>query len=214
MEDQESELKGLARLVLLWRLWGWICLVSLPASDGVDNPWRSLGCTSLQCLHCLSYGVCMHAKSFVGVCVNLSKDKVIELRLTLIQYGLTLVWLHLPKPCFQIKSHSEVLAEQLDNSNQSSTLFCYYCSFAKWYLTLQPHELQDARLCSPLSSGVSPNSRTLSQWCCLTISSSATFFSIFASIFPSTSVFSNELVLCIRKPKYWSFRFSISPSKE
>ena len=27
-------------------------------------------------------------------------------------------------------------------------------------------------------------------------------------------VFSNELVLCIRWPKYWSFSFSISPSNE
>ena len=34
------------------------------------------------------------------------------------------------------------------------------------------------------------------------------------SIFPSIMVFSNESVLCIRWPKYWSFSFSISPSKE
>ena len=34
------------------------------------------------------------------------------------------------------------------------------------------------------------------------------------SILPSTRVFSNELDLCIRWPKYWSFSFSISPSKE
>ena len=33
------------------------------------------------------------------------------------------------------------------------------------------------------------------------------------SIFPSTRVFSNESVLCIRWPKFWSFHFSISPSK-
>ena len=32
------------------------------------------------------------------------------------------------------------------------------------------------------------------------------------SIFPSIRVFSNELVLPIRWPKYWSFSFSISPS--
>ena len=32
------------------------------------------------------------------------------------------------------------------------------------------------------------------------------------SIFPSIRVFTNELVLCIRWPKYWSFSFSISPS--
>ena len=32
------------------------------------------------------------------------------------------------------------------------------------------------------------------------------------SIFPSIRVFSNEPVLCIRWPKYWSFSFTISPS--
>ena len=34
------------------------------------------------------------------------------------------------------------------------------------------------------------------------------------SIFPSIRVFSNESVLCIRWPNYWSFSFSISPSNE
>ena len=34
------------------------------------------------------------------------------------------------------------------------------------------------------------------------------------SIFPSIRGFSNESVLCIRWPKYWSFTFSISPSNE
>ena len=34
------------------------------------------------------------------------------------------------------------------------------------------------------------------------------------SIFPSVRVFSNESVLHIRWPKYWSFSFSISPSNE
>ena len=34
------------------------------------------------------------------------------------------------------------------------------------------------------------------------------------SIFPSISIFSNESVLCIRRPKYWSFSFSIGPSNE
>ena len=34
------------------------------------------------------------------------------------------------------------------------------------------------------------------------------------SIFPSIRVFSNESVLCISWPKYWSFSFSISPSNE
>ena len=32
------------------------------------------------------------------------------------------------------------------------------------------------------------------------------------SIFPRTRVLSNELTLCIRWPKYWSFSISVSPS--
>ena len=34
------------------------------------------------------------------------------------------------------------------------------------------------------------------------------------SVIPSIMVFSNESVLCIRWPKYWSFSFSISPFNE
>ena len=34
------------------------------------------------------------------------------------------------------------------------------------------------------------------------------------SVFPSIRVSSNESVLCLRWPKYWSFSFSISPSNK
>ena len=37
---------------------------------------------------------------------------------------------------------------------------------------------------------------------------------LLTSIFPSIRVFSNESILCIRWPKYWSFSFNISPSNE
>ena len=39
-------------------------------------------------------------------------------------------------------------------------------------------------------------------------------FLVLTSIFPRIRVFSNESVLRIRWPKYWSFSFSVSPSKE
>ena len=39
-------------------------------------------------------------------------------------------------------------------------------------------------------------------------------FLLLPSIFPSIRVFSNESVLCISQPKYWSFSFSINPSNE
>ena len=54
----------------------------------------------------------------------------------------------------------------------------------------------------------------LSQWCYLTISSSAIPFSSCLQSFPSIRVFSNGSVLHIRWPKYWSFSFSICPSNE
>ena len=37
---------------------------------------------------------------------------------------------------------------------------------------------------------------------------------LLSSIFPSIRVFSKESVLCIRRPKYWSFSLSISPFNE
>ena len=40
------------------------------------------------------------------------------------------------------------------------------------------------------------------------------FFFLLPLIFPSIRIFSNESVLHISWPKYWSFSFSISPSNE
>ena len=81
--------------------------------------------------------------------------------------------------------------------------------------SLQPHGRQHVRLPCPslLAPGVCLNSCPLSRWCHPTISSSVTLFSSCPQSFP-VSVFSNELTLHIRWPKYWSFSFSISPSKE
>ena len=39
-------------------------------------------------------------------------------------------------------------------------------------------------------------------------------FLLLPSVFPSIRIFCNDLVLLIRWPKYWSFSFSISASKE
>ena len=78
--------------------------------------------------------------------------------------------------------------------------------------SLWPHEPQHARPpCPSPAPGVYPNSCPLSRWCHSTISSSVIPFSSCPQSFP-IRVFSNELALCIRWPKYWSFSFSISPS--
>ena len=84
--------------------------------------------------------------------------------------------------------------------------------------SLRPHELQHARLpCPSLLPGTVLHYLT-------EMSIELVFPSnhlilchpllFLLSIFPSIKVFSNKLVLCIRWPKYWSFSFSISPSKE
>ncbi|XDA88389.1 hypothetical protein R6Z07F_018054 [Ovis aries] len=77
------------------------------------------------------------------------------------------------------------------------------------------HGLQHARLpCPSPSPGVCPKFTSTESvmpsnhliLCCPLL--------LLPSVFPSIWVFSNDLVLCIRWPKYWSFSFSISPSNE
>ena len=67
---------------------------------------------------------------------------------------------------------------------------------------------------SSTTPGAWSNSCPLSRWCHPTISSSVVPLLLPPSIFPSIRVFSNESVLHIRWPKYWSFSFNISPSNE
>jgi len=80
--------------------------------------------------------------------------------------------------------------------------------------SLQLHGLQNARLpCPSPSPRAYSSSRPLSQWCHPTISTFVILFSCHQS-FPSINIFSNELALYIRWPRFWSFGFSISPSSE
>ena len=80
--------------------------------------------------------------------------------------------------------------------------------------SLRPHELQHARpLCPSPTPGVYPNSCP-SSWCChLTISSSVVPFSSSPQSLPASGSFPMSQ-LHVRWPKYWSFSFSIIPSKE
>ena len=79
---------------------------------------------------------------------------------------------------------------------------------------LQPRGPQHARPPYPSPTpGVYSNSGALSQWCHPAISSSVCLL-LLPSIFPSIRVFTNESVLHMRWPKYWSFSFSLRPSNE
>ena len=73
-------------------------------------------------------------------------------------------------------------------------------------------------LCNPMDCSI-PGSSVLhclpefAQF--MSISSSAAPFSFFPQSFPASgSFFFNESALCLRRPKYWRFSFSISPSNE
>ena len=79
---------------------------------------------------------------------------------------------------------------------------------------LRPHELQHASPpCPSATPRVYSNSCPSSRWCYPNISSCCPLL-LLPPIPPSIRVFSNESTLCMRWPKYWSFSFSIIPSKE
>ena len=79
----------------------------------------------------------------------------------------------------------------------------------------RPHGLQHARL-----TCLSPTPGAYSKLMYIAFVMSSNHLSLCRplllppSIFPSIRVFTNELALYIRWPKYWSFNFSISPSSE
>ena len=79
--------------------------------------------------------------------------------------------------------------------------------------SLRPHESQHARPPCP-----SPTPRAYSNSSIASLMPSNHLILCCSllppSSFPGISSFSNESVLCIRWPKYWSFNFSISPFNE
>ena len=80
--------------------------------------------------------------------------------------------------------------------------------------SLRPHEPQHARPPCP-----SPTPRVHSFMCIESVMSSSHLILCHPLLLPppippSIRVFSNESTLCMRWPKYWSFSFNISPSKE
>ena len=84
--------------------------------------------------------------------------------------------------------------------------------------SFQPHGLQHSRLpCRLLLPGVSSDRVSIESVELMTLPNHLIFccpLLLLTSVFPSNRVFSNEAVLCIRWPKYWSFSFSINPSNE
>ena len=90
--------------------------------------------------------------------------------------------------CFSVAKSCPTLCDPTDYSTTGSPVFHYLLEFTQTHVYRVGNAIQQSY---PLAS-------LLLQ----------------PSIFPSIWVFSNESALRIRWPKYWSFSFSISPSKE
>ena len=90
--------------------------------------------------------------------------------------------------CCQLLSHIRLFVTPWTAACQASLSFCISWSFLKLVSTESMIPSNHLILCQPLL--------------------------LLPSIFPGIRVFSTELALCIRWPKYWSFSFSISPSNE
>ena len=102
-----------------------------------------------------------------------------------------------------------------------------------WYFSLSPPSVQFSRpvvsdLCRPVDCSLRWPQASLSItnfWSLLKLMSIESMMLsshlilchplvLLPSVLPSNRVFSNESVLCIKWPKYWSFSFSISPFNE
>ena len=107
-----------------------------------------------------------------------------------------------------------IMSNNLKSSNLNSIQSYWFCCCSVVSDSLWPQGLQHARIPLPSPSlGICWNSCPLSRWChqpsnpLLSPSPPGFYRSIIR-------VFSNELTLHIRWPKYWSFSFSISPPNE
>ena len=113
-------------------------------------------------------------------------------------------------------------------TDKQTSILCIFCTQQKWKLitpvqfscsvvsySLRPHELQHARPpCPSPTPGVHWDSRPSSQWCHPAISCSVIPFSSCPQSLPASESFPMSQLFRMRWPKYWSFSFSIIPSKE
>ena len=99
--------------------------------------------------------------------------------------------------CYSVTQFCLTLCDPMDCCTQASLFFTISWSLLNLMSIESVMPSNHLILCHPLWRGCL-------QWGCRRL----------PSIVPSIRVFSNESVLCIRWPKYWSFCFSTSPSNE
>ena len=98
------------------------------------------------------------------------------------------IWLFTPVYCCSITQSCPTLCNSVDCCMPSFSVLHHLPELAQTHVHRVSDAINHLILCHPLL--------------------------LLLSIFPSIRVFSNESVLCIRWPKYWSFSFHISPSNE
>ena len=107
-----------------------------------------------------------------------------------------------------------ILILNMEEKSKLLSILCFIISVSS------VQSLSCVRLCDPMDSLVHRQlpefTQTHVHWVDDAIQLSHTLLALLylPSIFPSIRIFSNELALCIRWPKFWSFIFSISPSNK
>ena len=125
----------------------------------------------------------------------------------------TFSWINQLWPRWQDLCQSAIAVLQ-KNPTKSSVQFSQFSS-SVMSNSLWLHESQHARPpCPSPTPRVYSNSCPLSRWCHPAISSSVIPFSSCPQSLPASESFPMSQLLHMRWPKYWSFSFSIIPSKE
>ena len=111
-------------------------------------------------------------------------------------------------------THGYCITGRFFTAEPSGKLVCFiHFSHSVVSDSLWLHGMLHTRLpCPSPTPGACSNACPLSRWCHPTISSYHPLL-LLHLIFPKIRIFSNESVLHVRWRKYWSFNFSISPSK-
>ena len=118
----------------------------------------------------------------------------------------------------EMATHSSILAWEIpwtEEPDGLQSISSVHFSHSVLSDSLPPHGLQHARPPCP-----SPNSQSLLKLMSIELVMPSNHLILchslllLPSIFPSIRVYLNELALCIRWPKYWSFSFNISSSNE
>ena len=104
------------------------------------------------------------------------------------RYGSIDIYPQIHYCCCSVTQLCSTLCDSMDCSMPGFPILPYLPEFAQIHVHWVGEAIQPSVLCHPLL--------------------------LLPSIFPSIEVFSNESVLSIRWPKYWSFGFSINPSNE